>query len=155
MRRFLDMPVARALSLGAAVMFGVFFIAAAVATGYHGREGASVVAGVLSYVYLMFAVVIVGHWFVTRPRGAERAVKAYLVHHPAMASWIGEPLRVEAPPMPGSDGPGTASVTLQVSGPVGSGTVEMNLARLGRDWEVLDAVLLTDGERVPLAAPGR
>ena len=88
MRRLLDMPVARALTLGAAVMFGVFFIAAAVATGYYGREGASVVAGVLSYAYLMYAVVIVGHWFVTRPKGAERAVKAYLLHHPAMASWI-------------------------------------------------------------------
>jgi hypothetical protein len=136
-------------------MFGVFFIAAAVATGYAGRDGASVVAGVMSYGYLMYAAVIVGHRYLRRPRGAERAVRAYLEHHPAMSSWIGRPVRVEAPDMPGPDGPGTASVTVAVSGPVGRGTVEMNLARLNREWEVLDAVLLTDGERVPLGSPGR
>lgn len=155
MRRVLDMPVGRALTMGAAVMFGVFFIAAAIATGYAGRDGASVVAGVLAYSYLLYAAVLVGHHLLKRPKGAERAVHAYLRHHPAMGAWIGEPVKVVVPSPPGAEGPGTAGVTAEVSGPVGSGTVELNLARLGREWEVLDAVLVTDGERVPLPSPGR
>ena len=155
MRLVLDMPVGRALTMGAAVMFGVFFIAAAIATGYAGRDGASVVAGVLAYAYLLYAAILVGNHLLKRPKGAERAVRVYLERHPAMGAWIGEPVKVALPSLPAVDGPGTVPVTAEVSGPLGSGTVEMNLARLGREWEVLDAVLVTDGERVPLPSPGR
>ncbi len=38
-----------------------------------------------------------------------------------------------------------------VSGPGGTGTVDLVMARLARHWEVLSATLLVDGDRVRLA----
>jgi hypothetical protein len=155
MRRLLEMPVGRALTIGAAVMFGAFFIAAAVATAAAGRDGASVVAGVMAYAYLAFAAVVVGRHLLRRPKGAERAVRTYLSRQPAMGSHIGEPVQVTLPRLPAADGPGQANISVEVSGPLGTGTVEMSIARLGREWEVLQAILVTDGTRVPLAPAGR
>ena len=89
----------------------------------------------------------------TSPRG----VRTWMLRAPAraMRSWIGHPLQVTVPQVPAGDAPGQANLTVEVAGPLATGTVEMILARLGREWEVLNAVLVTDGERVPLAPAGR
>ena len=38
-----------------------------------------------------------------------------------------------------------------VSGPADSGHVDLVMARIARDWEVLSATLVVDGDRVQLA----
>jgi hypothetical protein len=60
---------------------------------------------------------------------------------------------VGAPEGEGPTGSGAAQANLvvPVSGPGDSGQVDLVMARIARDWEVLSATLVVDGDRVRLA----
>jgi hypothetical protein len=53
--------------------------------------------------------------------------------------------------VPTGTGAAQANLVVPVSGPADSGHVDLVMARIGRDWEVLSATLVVDGDRVRLA----
>ncbi|MCB0871961.1 MAG: hypothetical protein H6531_06740 [Actinobacteria bacterium] len=154
MTRLFDVPVGRAITLGGAVMFGVFFLGAVVGTAVAGQDGAFLVAGVLAYAFLAYVVVIVGAAWLRRPRGAQRVVADVLKAHPELGDHLGEPIRAEVPAN-ALEGQGHTTLTVPLTGERGTGTLELSLVRLEREWEVLDAALIAGGTRVPLAGPRR
>ncbi len=77
-------------------------------------------------------------------------MEGYLARHPQVVETVGEPVEVRMPPGSTGRGHGQANVIADVSGPRGEARAELALARLGREWEVLDGALLIDGRRVPL-----
>jgi len=152
MSRLRGMPTGRLLTLTGALLFGVFFVVAFVfrRTGVS-QETLSIVAGVMAYGFIAFAAAIAWRAWRRRPGPAERAVSRYLSTHPAVVAWLGTPLTLEMPAVPDPDGrPGQANLTVAVAGPLGDASADIVLARLNREWEVLHAVLVLDGERVPL-----
>jgi len=152
MSRFRGMPAGRLLTLAGAVMFGVFFVVAFIFRRTGVDESAlSIVAGVLAYSFIAFAALVVWRAWRGRPGPAERAVSRYLSTHPAVVAWLGTPIAMQMPDVPeGRGGPGQANLTVPVTGPLGEASADIVLARLNREWEVLHAVLVMDGERVPL-----
>jgi hypothetical protein len=66
---------------------------------------------------------------------------------------VGAPAEVSSPEgeVPTGTGAAQANLVVPVSGPVDSGHVDLVMARIARDWEVLSATLVVDGDRVKLA----
>ena len=132
----------RTILLTGGAVLGVFFL---IAFGFR-RAGVSqgtlsIVGGVLGYLFLaaVVAILVIG-W---RRRGGDAAA----------AESVGRPLEVGRPEgeVPSGRGAAQANLMVPVSGPGGTGTVDLVMARLARHWEVLSATLLVDGDRVRLA----
>jgi membrane protein implicated in regulation of membrane protease activity len=144
----------RTILLTGALVLGVFFL---VAFGFR-RAGVSqgtlsIVGGILAYLFLaaVVATLVIG-W---RRRGGDAASAAerFVGRHPAVVESVGRPLEVGRPEgeVPAGRGAAQANLMVPVSGPGGTGTVDLVMARLARQWEVLSATLLVDGDRVRLA----
>jgi len=152
MSRLWAMPPGRLVVLTGAVVFAAFLLVAVVlGQAGVGQQRLSLIGGLLAYGYIAFAAAVAVRAWRARPSRAQRAVHRYLSEHPAVVTWFGTPLRLDMPNQPDPGGPGQANVTVGVAGPLGEASAEVVLARLNRDWEVLRAVLVMDGERVPLA----
>jgi Cytochrome oxidase complex assembly protein 1 len=70
-----------------------------------------------------------------------------------VASAVGRPVAAGEPEGEGPAGGGAAQANLRVpvSGPADEGRVDLVMARVAREWEVLSATLVVDGDRVRLA----
>jgi hypothetical protein len=144
----------RALMITAAWLFGIFLVVAFVFRRVDGsQETLSVIAGVTAWVFLVAAAVILFRGWRGRGTDAVGAATRYVQGHPSVLRAVGRPLEVGAPEgeVPGGVGPAQMNLVVPVSGPADEGQVDLVMARLGRDWEVLSATLVVDGDRVPLA----
>jgi hypothetical protein len=142
----------RRLLIVGGLAFGTFAIATLVIRRLDGSDQTlSLVGGVVGYVFLVVAVVILVRGWRNRGAGDKDAVGAFLRGHPAVAEAVGSPVSVGRA---GGDvlgrGHGQATLSVPVSGPAGRGTAEIVMARLGREWEILGGTLEVHGERVPL-----
>jgi hypothetical protein len=148
----------RTILLTGAVLFGVFFLVAfAFRRAGVSQEALSIVGGVLAYLFL--AVVVAVLVLARRRRGADAAAagERFVARHPAVIEALGRPLEVGRPEgeVPAGRGAAQANLMVPVSGPGGTGTIDLVMARMARHWEVLSATLLVDGDRVRLAeGPG-
>jgi Cytochrome oxidase complex assembly protein 1 len=144
----------RTILVTGAVILGAFFL---IAFGFR-RAGVSqgtlsIVGGVLAYVFLAAVVaILVIAW---RRRGGDAAAAAarFVARHPAVIESVGRPVEVGRPEgeVPPGRGPAQANLMVPVSGPGGTGRVDLVMARIARHWEVLSATLVVDGDRVRLA----
>ena len=144
----------RTLMLTAAWIFGAFLIVAAVFRSTDGSQKTlSVVAGLFAYVFLAAAAVILVRGWLRRGQDAGRAASRFVAVHPAVMAAVGRPVQVGAPEgeVPSGKGAAQANLVVPVSGPADSGQVDLVMARISRDWEVLSATLVVDGDRVRLA----
>ena len=144
----------RALMITAAWLFGIFLVVAFVFRRVDGsQETLSVIAGVTAWVFLVAAAVILFRGWRGRGTDAVGAATRYVQGHPSVLRAVGRPLEVGAPEgeVPGGVGPAQMNLVVPVSGPADEGHVDLVMARLGRDWEVLSATLVVDGDRVRLA----
>ena len=144
----------RILMLTAAWLFGAFLVVAAVFRGTgSSQETLGVVAGVFAYVFLAAAAVILFRGWRRRGQDAARAAIRFVEGHPAVVSAVGSPVEVGDPEgeVPTGSGAAQANLVVPVSGPGDSGQVDLVMARIARDWEVLSATLVVDGDRVRLA----
>lgn len=144
----------RRLMLAAAWIFGAFLVVAAVFRAQDlSQHTLSIVAGGFAYGFLAVAVVIL--WLGWRARGTDAAAAAsrFVAAHPAVLSAVGRPVQVGRPEgeVPSGSGAAQANLVVPVSGPADSGQVDLVMARIARDWEVLSATLVVDGDRVRLA----
>lgn len=136
------------------VVFGTFFIAALVMRQTGVSESTiSIVGGVMAYGFIVLAAVA---WLRHRSRRArpDEAAAAFLRRHPGVERVVGRPVEV-SPAAPGSPsgpvkGAGQASVLMVCRGSHGEAHADVVMARIRRGWEVLQAELLVDGDRVPL-----
>ncbi len=147
----------RTLMITAAWLFGIFLVVAFVFRRVDGsQETLSVIAGVTAWVFLAAAAVIILRAWMTRGGDAPGVAARYVGDHPAVARAVGTPVQVGAPEHDGGPADGAAQLNLMVpvSGPADSGHVDVVMARLAREWEVLSATLVVDGDRVPLAGGG-
>jgi hypothetical protein len=157
MRRLSSLPPGRLITLTGAVLFAVFFVVAFLVrnAGVGSEDTLSMIAGLLAYAFIAFAAVVAFRAWRRRPQAAERAIHSYLSTHPAVLSWLGTPLEVRVPgDLEARDVPGQTNAVVDVEGPLGAAQADLVLARLGREWEVLQAVLVLDGERVKLTKTG-
>lgn len=144
----------RTLMLTAAWIFGAFLIVAAAfrSTG-SSQETLGVVAGVFAYVFLAAAAAILFRGWRRRGQDAARAAIRFVEGHPAVVAAVGGPVQVGSPEgeVPSGTAAAQANLVVPVSGPADSGQVDLVMARIARDWEVLSATLVVDGDRVRLA----
>ena len=144
----------RRLMLAAAWIFGAFLVVAAVFRGLDGSQHTlSIVAGGFAYLFLAVAVVILWRGWRARASDAAAAAARFVAAHPAVLSAVGRPVEVGHPQgeVPSGTGAAQANLVVPVSGPADSGQVDLVMARIARDWEVLSATLVVDGDRVRLA----
>lgn len=144
----------RTLMLAAAWMFGLFFVVAAVFRGLDASQDTlAVVAGVFAYAFIAMAAFILLRGWRRRGRDAAGAASRFVEGHPAVLAAVGSPAEVGSPEgeIPAGTGAAQANLVVPVSGPADSGHVDLVMARIGRDWEVLSATLVVDGDRVRLA----
>ncbi len=144
----------RALMLAAAWIFGAFLIVAAVfRTTDSSQTTLSVVAGAFAYLFLAVAAVILVRGWLRRGGDAAQAATRFVAAHAAVQAAVGRPVLVGRPQgeVPSGSGAAQANLAVPVSGPVDEGSVDLVMARLEREWEVLTATLIVDGDRVPLA----
>lgn len=144
----------RTLMLAAAWIFGVFLVVAAVFRAQDDSQHTlGIVAGVFSYVFLAVAAVILFRGWRRRGQDAAGAATRFVEGHPAVLSAVGRPVEVGHPEgeVPSGTGAAQANLVVPVSGPADSGHVDLVMARIARDWEVLSATLVVDGDRVRLA----
>lgn len=144
----------RTLMLSAAWIFGAFLIVAAVFRSVDGSQRTlGVVAGVFAYAFLAVAAVVLVRGWRRRGQDAGRAATRFVAGHPAVLSAVGQPVDVGLPEgeIPTGTGAAQANLVVPVSGPADSGQVDLVMARIARDWEVLSATLVVDGDRVRLA----
>jgi len=148
----------RTVLLTGAFLFGVFFIVAFVfRRAGVSQDTLSIVGGAFAYVFLAAVVAILVIGWRRRGRDAGAAAERFVARHPSVVESVGRPLDVGRPEgeVPSGSGPAQANLMVPVSGPGGAGKVDLVMARLGRQWEVLSASLLVDGDRVRLAeGPG-
>lgn len=146
----------RTLMLVAGVLFGAFLIVAFVFRRLDiSQETLSIVGGVMAYVFLATVVVVVWRGWRRARREPGIAARRYLSRHPAVAEVVGSPVHVGSPEgdVPaGAASAAQANLAVPVSGPEGEARVDLVMARVAREWEVLSGTLVADGERVPLAA---
>ncbi len=144
----------RALMITAAWLFGIFLVVAFVFRRVDAsQETLSVIAGVTAWVFLVAAAVILFRGWRNRGDDAVGAASRYVNGHPVVARAVGRPMQVGTPEDGGPMAAGAAQLNLvvPVSGPADDGHVDLVMARLAREWEVLSATLVVDGDRVPLA----
>jgi hypothetical protein len=144
----------RALMVTAGWLFGIFLLVAfAFRRTGASQETLSVIAGVTAWVFLVIAAVILVRGWRRRGTDAVGAATRYVGAHPAVARAVGRPVHVGTPESEHAGGDGAAQLNLvvPVSGPADEGEVDLVMARLAREWEVLSATLVVDGDRVPLA----
>jgi hypothetical protein len=144
----------RTLLLAAAWMFGLFFVVAAVFRGLDASQDTlAVVAGVFAYAFIAVAAVILFRGWRRRGRDAAGTATRFVEGHPAVSAAVGSPAEVGDPEgeVPAGTGAAQANLVVPVSGPADSGHVDLVMARIARDWEVLSATLVVDGDRVKLA----
>lgn len=144
----------RSVLIVGAVLFGAFAIVAFTfrRTGVS-QETLSIVAGVFAYAFLAAVAWIVVSGWRRRGRDAAGAAERFVARHPAVLESVGRPVRVGRPEgdVPTGSGAAQANLVVRVSGPDGVGRVDLVMARLARQWEVLSATLVVDGDRVRLA----
>jgi membrane protein implicated in regulation of membrane protease activity len=144
----------RAILLTGAVLFGGFLL---VAFGFRragiSQETLSIVGGVLAYVFLTAVVAIIVIGWRRRGRDAASAAERFVGRHPAVLESVGRPVQVGRPEgvVPSGRGAAQANLVVPVTGPGGTGNVDLVMARIARHWEVLSATLMVDGDRVRLA----
>jgi hypothetical protein len=144
----------RALMITAGWLFGIFLVVAFVFRRTGGsQETLSVIAGATAWVFLVAAAVILVRGWRGRGGDALGTATRYVSAHPAVIRAVGRPVAVGAPEGEVPRGEGAAQVNLMVpvAGPADEGHVDLVMARLAREWEVLSATLVVDGDRVPLA----
>ncbi len=144
----------RTIMLAAAWIFGAFLIVAAVFRSMDGSQRTlSLVAGAFAYLFLAAAAAILVRGWRRRGQGAAGAATRFVSGHPAVRAAVGEPAEVGTPEgaVPSGTGAAQANLVVPVSGPSGVGQVDLVMARIARDWEVLSATLVTGGDRVKLA----
>jgi len=144
----------RSLLLAAAWMFGAFFVVAAVFRGLDASQDTlAVVAGVFAYGFIAVAAFILVRGWRRRGSDAAGAASRFVEGHPGVEGAVGAPVEVGGPEgdVPAGTGAAQANLVVPVSGPAGSGHVDLVMARIARDWEVLSATLVVDGDRVKLA----
>ena len=146
----------RTLVLVAGVLFGGFAVVAFVFRRQHiSDETLSIVGGVMAYAFLALVVVVLWRSWRRARRQPGAAARRYVSRHPAVAEVVGSPVHVGEPEGDVPTGAGTAAqanLAVPVSGPDGEAQVDLVMARIAREWEVLSGTLVADGERVPLAA---
>jgi hypothetical protein len=143
----------RTILLTGAALFVAFAVVAFVFRRLDvSQETLSIVGGGFAYVFLVAVAVILLRAWRARRRDAGTVAARYAVAHPAVRTAVGDPVRAEHPQgeVPGGRAPAQANLAVPVSGPRGSARIDLVMARLGRDWEVLSGTLVVDGERVPL-----
>ncbi|WP_217915393.1 cytochrome c oxidase assembly factor Coa1 family protein [Miltoncostaea marina] len=144
----------RSLMIAAAWIFGVFLVVAFVwRRADADQDTLGIVAGVAAYLFLaVAAVILVRGW---RRRGADAlgAAARYVDGHPEILRAVGRPMAIGEPEgeVPGGEGAAQANLVVPVQGPAEEGAVELVMARISRDWEVLSATLVIDGDRVRLS----
>jgi hypothetical protein len=139
----------RLLLLTAAWFFAVFLVVAFVWRRVDAsQETLSIVAGVTAYLFLVAAAVILFRGWRRGSAGAVGAARRFVEGHPAVASAVGRPV---AAGEPAGGGAAQANLRVPVSGPADEGRVDLVMARVAREWEVLSATLVVDGDRVRLA----
>jgi hypothetical protein len=144
----------RTVLLVGAFMFGTFAVVAFVFRRLDiSQDTLSIVGGVFAYFFLVVVAVVAIRGWRRRLRDPDRAAARYVARHPAVVAAVGRPVDVGRAQglMPSGGGAAQANLVVPVSGPEGEGWVDLVMARLGRDWEVLSATLVTDGDRVRLA----
>ena len=144
----------RTLLLTGAVLFGVFFLVAFTFRRAGVSQGTlSIVGGVFAYLFLAAVVAILVIAWRRRGRDAGAAAERFVARHPAVVESVGRPVEVGEPEgeVPTGRAPGQCNLMVPVGGPGGSGKVDLVMARIGRQWEVLSATLVVDGDRVRLA----
>lgn len=146
--------VQRTLMLTAAWLFGIFLVVAFIFRRVNASQHTlSIIAGMTAYVYLVAAALILFRAWRRRSRDAGLAAKVFVAGHPAVPLAVGRPVEVGHPEgeIPAGKGPAQANLVVPVSGPADEGQVDLVMARMSRDWEVLSATLVVDGDRVSLA----
>lgn len=142
----------RQIMLSAAVMFGVFGIAAFIfrRAGVY-DDAVPVMAGIAAWTFLVLVVIVVlrDRLIGTDPR---KEYHHFLSHHPDVIQRVGLPMRFRDDQGDVARGAGPAQLNLDVAveGPDGSAQAELSMARLGRRWEVLSAALVAADQRVVL-----
>jgi hypothetical protein len=144
----------RLLLLTAAWFFAVFLVVAFVWRRVDAsQETLSIVAGITAYLFLLAAAVILFRGWRRGSAGAVGAARRFVEGHPAVASAVGRPVAAGEPEgeAPAGGGAAQANLRVPVSGPADEGRVDLVMARVAREWEVLSATLVVDGDRVRLA----
>lgn len=144
----------RTILLVGGVVLGVFFLVAfTFRRAGVSQETLSIVGGVLAYVFLMAVVVILVIGWRRRGGDAAGAARRFVSRHPAVLESVGRPLEVGVPQgtVPAGRGAAQANLMVPVSGPGGMGMVDLVMARMARQWEVLSATLMVHGDEVRLA----
>ena len=144
----------RHLMFAAAWIFGVFLIVAFVFRRTDSsQETLGVIAGVAAYAFLVAAAVILVRGWRRRGTDAAAAATRYVDGHPVVSRAVGRPMEVGevVGEVPGGEGAAQANLVIPVAGPADEGEVELVMARIAREWEVLTATLVVDGDRVRLS----
>jgi hypothetical protein len=152
----LDRTAQRTLMLVAGVLFGSFAVVAFVFRRQHISDSKlSIVGGVMAYAFLALIVAVVWRSWRRARHQPGAAAKRYVSRHPAVAEVVGTPVHVGPPegdvPLAGGSA-AQANLVVPVSGPEGDARVDLVMARIAREWEVLSGTLVAGGERVQLAA---
>jgi hypothetical protein len=144
----------RLLMITAAWIFGVFLVVAFTFRRLDAsQETLGVIAGVAAYVFLAAAVFILWRGWRRGSRDAGATARRFAEGHPAVVEALGEPVETDPPEgeVPSGSGAAQANLGVPVRGPDGDGRVDLVMARISRNWEVLSATLVVDGDRVRLA----
>ncbi len=137
MSRWWALPTARLVPLGGAVVFGVFFIVAAVLRFSGVGDDVTVrVAGGMAYAFLAFVAVALVMWRSRSRLRARHVATDALTAEQSLVAQVGSPVAVrvaDAPPPPrGEPWP----VAAHVAGPSGAADVIVTLQRERGDWVV-------------------
>lgn len=144
----------RQLMISAAWIFGVFLVVAFTFRRVDGSQATlGVIAGIAAYLFLVAAAIILVRGWRRRGTDAVTAALSYVDGHPVVGRALGRPTAVGdvVGEVPGGEGAAQANLVVPVAGPADEGEVELVMARIGREWEVLSATLVVDGDRVRLS----
>lgn len=144
----------RQLMIAAAWVFGVFLVVAFTFRRVDGSQATlGVIAGVAAYLFLVAAAIILVRGWRRRGTDAATAALEYVEGHPVVGRAVGRPTEVGdvAGEVPAGEGAAQANLVIPVSGPADEGEVELVMARIAREWEVLSATLVVDGDRIRLS----
>lgn len=144
----------RQLMIAAAWIFGVFLVVAFTFRRIDGSQATlGVIAGVAAYLFLVAAAIILVRGWRRRGTDAAAAALKYVGGHPGVSRAVGRPMEVGdvVGEVPAGEGAAQANLVVPVAGPADEGAVELVMARIAREWEVLSATLVVDGDRLRLS----